>query len=648
MVSDRVAYSLFGFVSNEPGLAGATYPEEYFRDIRPKLVDAGSITLEEVRRFANVAPAEFAASRDRAMQDPPAAYRDPISHLRKILASERSYQAIALDILSRGQPDLFAVYYQGIDEVCHRFAHDMAPKMDMVTPEDFAKYRDTVFSYYRFQDRQLGEVLGLLSPETIVLVLSDHGFQNGSGRPKNDPPNVEGKPGLWHRRYGIFIAAGPGIRPGRLDTISLLDVAPTVLYLAGLPAAADMQGHVLREAIAPAFLAHVPARTLPSYENIGRPLGLGRPGVAPNGMDDEAIAKLRSLGYVGGGLEGAPPGEVAEGGPAAVASAGKGEALVTAHLNEAGVYLKKGDYVRARTAVQEALKMKPDLVAALLLLVNIEEGMKNFDGAGELARQIIAKQPDEDRRIYDELGWIYIHGGRVREGIAYYERLASERPQVPEIRAALGLLLLKDGKREAAEKEFLEALRLNPALPEPLTELHTMYRDTPRILTLEPIVRKGLAINNRSIVHLNLMGIICERKRDLPRAESAFKEALELDPDYAATMANLGALYGRSGRLQDAVAILSRAVGKDPDNVESWMSLGAAQAKLGRTREAIESLETARQKGVRTTVLYNALAIAYLQDHQIDRAVRYLKESLAMDPDQKDASELLKAVSRPS
>jgi len=188
MVSDRVAYSLFGFVSNEPGLAGATYPEEYFRDIRPRLVDAGSIALEEMRRFADVSPAEFAASRDRVIKDPGTAHRDPINHLRKILASERSYQAIALDILSRGQPDLFALYYQGIDEVCHRFAHDMPPKMDMVTSEDYAKYRDTVFSYYRFQDRLLGEVLGRLSPETIVLVLSDQqrAFERTITRTRNE------------------------------------------------------------------------------------------------------------------------------------------------------------------------------------------------------------------------------------------------------------------------------------------------------------------------------------------------------------------------------------------------------------------------------------------------------------------------------
>ncbi|PYS97466.1 MAG: methyltransferase, partial [Acidobacteria bacterium] len=86
------------------------------------------------------------------------------------------------------------------------------------------------------------------------------------------------------------------------------------------------------------------------------------------------------------------------------------------------------------------------------------------------------------------------------------------------------------------------------------------------------------------------------------------------------------------------------AVAKEPDNKEAWVNLGAAQGRLRRPKEAIAALETARSKGVRTTTLYNALALAYLQDHRRDKALEYLRESLAIDPDQKDAKDLLSAV----
>jgi predicted AlkP superfamily phosphohydrolase/phosphomutase/tetratricopeptide (TPR) repeat protein len=673
MVSDRVAYSLFGYEAKEEDLAGATYPPEFYREVRPRLVDDSAITLAEVQRFVRVTPAEFAALREQVRAGPKAAYREPVNHLTKILASARSYQAIALEILGRGQPDLFSLYYQGIDEVCHRFAHYMPPKMAMVTGEEFAKYRDAVSAYYAYQDRLLGEVLARLSSDTVVIVLSDHGFKNGSARPPDDPPYIEGKPALWHRRYGIVILSGPAIRPGRLDTTGLLDVAPTVLYLSGLPVGEDMEGRVVVEAIEPRFRERFPVRTIPSYEGIGRPLATGEL-VAGSGMDEEMTERLRSLGYIGGG--GATGGEGAESaagrggakagggtggseigaegeprgghepGAGGVPGAGDDQALVTGHLNEAALHLKAKDYRKAEAALARARAIGPDLTSVVILEARIHAEQKRYGPAIEAARRALSTDPAAERETILMLGRFYADGGRFDEGLSYLRGLARERPGIAEVHAALGALLLKRGESQAAEQELLRALSIDPALSEPLTELHALYRGTARILTLEPIVRKGLSINDRSVVHHNWMGLIHEWKKELGAAEQEFRRAMELDPDYAATMANLGALYGRSGRLEEAVAVLTRAVEKEPENLEAWGNLGAAQGRMGHLREAIAALETARRKGVRTTTLYNALALAYFQDAQRDKAEQYLKESLQIDPAQKDARDLLDAVRR--
>jgi len=664
MVSDRVAYSLFGFEAGENGLAGATYPEKYLQEIRPKLTSDAAVTLAEVRRFADVSPEEFRALREQIRDNPKIAYRQPVNHLTKILASARSYQAIALDILERGQPQVFSIYYQGIDEVCHRFAHDMPPKMEMVSDDDYAKYKDVVFAYYRYQDALLGELLGRLTPGTTVILLSDHGFENGSSRPRKDPPYIEGKPGLWHRKYGIILLAGPGIRPGPLDTHTLLDVAPTVLFLAGLPKAEDMPGEVIREAIDPRFAARFPVQTIASYEQVGRPLEEVRlvPG-AVAAVDEEMLEKLRSLGYIGaaatGPEGGAPAGQTTGSTGAGVpgvpgpvgrgpGGAGAGETLLTGFLNEAGVYLEKKEYARAETTVVRALKEQPDYLPALMLAAKIAAAQKKYGAAIDYARKAIAHDPEEDPAVYVELGRIYADSGRVEEGVAFFNALLQQHPAMAELHGALGSLLLQQKRTQSAEAELLEALRINPALTDPLTQLHTIYHGTDRVLTLEPIVRRGLAINDKSVVHLNWLGLIEEWKKHPSEAEAAYRKAMEFDPDYPATMANLGALYGRTGRLQQAVEILARAVAKDPDNLEAWVNLGAAQGRMGRSKDAVVSLETARRKGVRSTTLFNALALAYLQDRQRDQALEYLRQSLAIDPNQKDAQDLLEAVTKSS
>ncbi len=67
-----------------------------------------------------------------------------------------------------------------------------------------------------------------------------------------------------HSPYGIFFAKGRSITPGtRLarDEASIMDLAPTVLYLIGLPVPDDMDGSVLRACIDPDFLKAHPVRT---------------------------------------------------------------------------------------------------------------------------------------------------------------------------------------------------------------------------------------------------------------------------------------------------------------------------------------------------------------------------------------------------
>src|SRR6185436_6055448 len=90
----------------------------------------------------------------------------------------------------------------------------------------------------------LGRLVELAGPETTFIVLSDHGFQSDHLRPAQSANVVD-----WHRAYGMIAMAGPGIKTDELVFGGgLLDVAPTVLALFGLPAGEDMPGRVLTEA----------------------------------------------------------------------------------------------------------------------------------------------------------------------------------------------------------------------------------------------------------------------------------------------------------------------------------------------------------------------------------------------------------------
>jgi predicted AlkP superfamily phosphohydrolase/phosphomutase len=101
-----------------------------------------------------------------------------------------------------------------------------------------------------------------------------------------------------HRPEGIFMARGPGIRPGlRLPDLSITDLTPTLLYSLGLAVPQDLEGHVVERIFEPNMLHQRPVRT-------GEPTHV--PEAFPQGPspqedqegDAQVLERLRNLGYV--------------------------------------------------------------------------------------------------------------------------------------------------------------------------------------------------------------------------------------------------------------------------------------------------------------------------------------------------------------
>lgn len=112
------------------------------------------------------------------------------------------------------------------------------------------KWPDIVRAYLAcvsFVDSQVGRVLDALDAgphqdNTLVVLWSDHGFHLGE-------KEHFGKTTLWERATRVpFIVAGPGVQKGVecARPVSLLDVYPTMLAVAGLPARSDLAGRDLR------------------------------------------------------------------------------------------------------------------------------------------------------------------------------------------------------------------------------------------------------------------------------------------------------------------------------------------------------------------------------------------------------------------
>lgn len=138
----------------------------------------------------------------------------------------------------------------------------------------------------------------------LTLVLRDGGLV--SILPSDEILRPREQPAGTHRPLGIFAAQGPGILPGReLPELSILDIAPLLLYSLGIPVPDDLEGRVPLElysaerqvAQAEALLhAHTATRSDAFSRRHGQAAA-----DAPQ-YDDESQAaimqRLRALGYL--------------------------------------------------------------------------------------------------------------------------------------------------------------------------------------------------------------------------------------------------------------------------------------------------------------------------------------------------------------
>jgi arylsulfatase A-like enzyme len=149
-------------------------------------------------------------------------------------------------------------------------------------------YGGTVEAFYRYADEWLGRLLALRGPDTGILLLSDHGFEpeadsNRTGNHLSAPP-------------GIFVVAGPGIRPGRRDGgATLYDVMPTLAAALGLPVADDLEGAPQASWFIPEAWSGLAIRRVAKYDTRGRYV----PDIpSPDATEKELIDQLKAIGYI--------------------------------------------------------------------------------------------------------------------------------------------------------------------------------------------------------------------------------------------------------------------------------------------------------------------------------------------------------------
>ena len=131
----------------------------------------------------------------------------------------------------------------------------------------------------------------------------------------------------------------------------------------------------------------------------------------------------------------------------------------------------------------------------------------------------------------------------------------------------------------------------------------------------------------------NLLGRVLMEAQNFPQAEAAFKKAIALDKELLSTYVNLGQLYARQGKLEQAVSELEGVLKKSPRQPSVLMLLGMLHEQQKDFSGAMARYEEALQINANFAPAANNLAWLLLE-HAGDkeRALAYAERAWKAAP----------------
>ncbi|MCG3174053.1 MAG: Beta-barrel assembly-enhancing protease [Myxococcota bacterium] len=390
---------------------------------------------------------------------------------------------------------------------------------------------------------------------------------------------------------------------------------------------------------------------------------------------------------------------------------------IDGYLKLADFYFNTGEHREAEVWYREALKRDPHNSGALAMISDIQEYRGDFaaaiatnetilrnDGAsverlGAMARLYLRRNSPKEAALYleqirnqglgdvahDYIARLYAQQGMYGEAARELNTLLGLSPDRHESRVFLGYVLMRASRFEEAARELEK-------VPRDAAE----YRDARVQLAWNWSQAKeygrALAVISASLPHLTspaergelldtMASVLAEAGR-YPEAAKLLEEQLETvqDPKLRESMLyNLGGVYFKMDRINDAFETMNKILGINPDNhhalnfigysyverdekldqAEKYVraalrlrpyegyitdSLGWLLYKLGKYEKAAEYLLRATLMSPREPVIIDHYADALMKLGQQSRALELYREALKHNPEEKVRKAILDKI----
>ncbi|MGI5827893.1 MAG: tetratricopeptide repeat protein [Patescibacteria group bacterium] len=170
-------------------------------------------------------------------------------------------------------------------------------------------------------------------------------------------------------------------------------------------------------------------------------------------------------------------------------------------------------------------------------------------------------------------------------------------------------------------------------------KLGSAYRDQERFDEAVRSYQTALYLTPDLAPAYTNLGVIAERKGDLPQARYYYKKALEFEPKSIEAHNNLGVVYMKESYLEAAIEYFQKALEIDPNYLraqvnlsEAYNALGTKYAQKGEFVKATQLYNKALETKPNYAEVLNNLGTICANEGRIEEAIKYYEKALKANP----------------
>lgn len=252
-----------------------------------------------------------------------------------------------------------------------------------------------------------------------------------------------------------------------------------------------------------------------------------------------------------------------------------------------------------------------------------------------------AKTASDEAQRTTLLVMAYVRDKQAAKAVKVASAYAAKHPTDSEAHLMYGTALVANNQRDAARKQYDEAVKLDAKNQGALLSLASLDVAEGHAKDAEARYSTVLQQDPKNIAALLAMGRLAAQRGDQADAIQRFQQAIDAQPKLPAGYVELALLYSQTGRFDAAAATAKKLADADPTNPAALNAYGAAELNAGHHAEALAPLQQA-VKLAPTVALYRTnLARAQILNKDANGARSNLEAVIKANPAEVQAVALL-------